>query len=112
MIKFFSRVAVMFPWFFYTLLFLDSMRFLDSAKVYNTETGILVKENVSREDLEDGWVRYTTRSLYYRGKSKDYWMHVRKVCTDRKANIIDKQDYCYKIDEEYIRSFNRTTDTP
>ena len=88
------------------------IKFLDNSKVYNTETGVLVKENVGREDLEDGWVRYTTRSLYYRGKSKDYWMHVRKVCTDRKANIIDKQDYCYKIDEEYVRSFNRTTETP
>ena len=88
------------------------IKFLENSKVYNTETSVLVKENVGMEELEDGWVRYTTRSLYCRAKAGDYWMHVRKVCTDKRGNIVDKQDYCYKIDEEYVRGFNRNTDTP
>ena len=85
------------------------MRFLENAKVYNTDTGVLLKENITREDLEDGWTRYTTRCLYYRSKNDGYFMHVQKVVVDRSASIIDKQDYCYLIDEDYIRSFNKYT---
>lgn len=87
------------------------MRFVENARVYNTETGILLKRNVTREDLGDGWTKWTTRSIYLRGKKGDYWMHVEKVAVDRDASIVDKQDYCYIVDEEYVRIFNKNTET-
>lgn len=87
------------------------MKFLDNAKVYNTETGILVKQNVTREDLEDGWTVYVTRSIYCKYRSSDYWMHVQKVVVDRSARVVDKQDYCYVVEEDFVRSFNKRTET-
>ena len=71
----------------------------------------MLKENVSREDLEDGWTLWVTRCIYWRSKSKDYWMHVQKVVVDRRASIVDRQDYCYVVDEDYVRSFNKNTET-
>ena len=86
------------------------MKFLENAKLYNTDTGLLLKENISVEDLGDGYTRYTTRCLYWRSKSKDYWMHKQTVCVDRRASIVDKQDYCYTIEEDYVREFNKSTE--
>lgn len=87
------------------------MKFIADARVYNTETGVLLKENVTREDLGDGWTRWTTRCIYYRNKGNDYWMHVQKVVVDRDASIVDKQDYCYIVEEDYIKAFNKNTET-
>lgn len=87
------------------------MRFVENARVYDTKTGVLLKENITREDLEDGWTRWATRRIYYRARKDDYWMHVQKVTVSRDASIVDKQDYCYIVDEEYIRTFNKNTET-
>lgn len=88
-----------------------SVRFVDSARVYNTESGVMMKMNFTREDLEDGWTRFITRSIYYRPKTRDYWMHVEKVTVDRDSSVVDRQDYCYIVDEDYVRMFNKSTET-
>ena len=87
------------------------MRFVENARVYNTDNGVLLKRNVSSEELGGGWTRWTTRSIYYRQKAEDYWMHVEKVVTERDASIVDRQDYCYVVDEDYVRTFNKNTET-
>lgn len=87
------------------------IRFMENARVYNTETGLLLKENVSIEELEDGWTRYVTRCIYLRGKKDGYWMHVQKVVVDRHARLVDKQDYGYVVDEEYVKNFNKYSET-
>lgn len=88
------------------------MRFMEHAKVYNTETGLLLKLNVTKEELEDGWTVYVTRGIYLKEKGGGYWMHVRKVAVDRHARVVDKQDYAYAVDEEFVKSFNKRTETP
>ena len=98
----------MFPWFCYFY----SMKFLANAKVYSTDSGVLLKENITREDLEDGWTRFTVRKIYYRGRAGDYWMYVERLVIDRTASIVDRQDYCYVVEEDYIRTFNKMTETP
>ena len=87
------------------------MRFVENARVYNTDNGLLLKRNVTREELGGGWTRWTTRSIYFRQKAEDYWMHVEKIVVDRDASLVDRQDYCYVVDEDYLKDFNKSTET-
>ena len=87
------------------------MRFVENARVYNTDNGLLLKRNVTREELGGGWTRWTTRSIYFRQKAEDYWMHVEKIVVDRDASLVDRQDYCYIVDEDYVKSFDKSTET-
>ena len=87
------------------------MRFVENARVYNTDNGLLLKRNVTREELGGGWTRWTTRSIYFRQKAEDYWMHVEKIVVDRDASLVDRQDYCYVVDEDYVKSFDKSTET-
>lgn len=80
------------------------------GKVYDTKNAYLVKEKWSIEDLSNGYTRYTAVKLYFRERSHDYFVHVRKVATDERSKVIDDAEHIRPVTDEYAKGFNRQTD--
>ena len=83
------------------------MRFVENARVYNTETGILLKRNVTREDLGEGYTRYKTMQLWYGNRSEEWFLTVNKTTVDRCCMVIDVCEYINPVDEEFVYNFRK-----
>lgn len=86
------------------------MKEVINTKTYNTETSTLVKYIVDEESLGDGYTLYKVRALYYKPRVKEYFLAVTKICTDRRNNIFDLQEYIVPVTREWASSFNRDTE--
>ena len=86
------------------------MKEVVNNRTYNTETSILVKYVVDEEALGDGYTLYKVRALYFKSRVKEYFLAVTKICTDRRNNIFDLQEYIVPVTREWAGKFNKTTE--
>ena len=86
------------------------MKEVINTKTYNTETSTLVKYIVDEESLGDGYTLYKVRSLYYKPRVQEYFLAVTKICTDRRNNIFDLQEYIVPVTREWAGGFDRDTE--
>lgn len=86
------------------------MKDVIGGKSYNTETSVLVKYAVKKEDLTNGYFRYVLMSLYCRMKGKDYFLYVSKVAVSPGDRVIDVSDEIYPVSEEFADNFSHKYD--
>lgn len=97
----------MFPWFCYFYCMTD----LINGKTYNTEKDIPKKFIVEEEELGDGYIRYTTRVVYYCERREEYYLYVNSTTTkNKRCEIFDTHGYIVPVSEEWARNFNRDTE--
>ena len=97
----------MFPWFCYFYCMTDVI----GGKTYNTEKDTPVKFIVDIEDLGEGYIRYSTRVIYYCDKRGDYYLYVNSTTTkNNRCEIFDTHGYIVPVSEELARSFNKNTE--
>lgn len=77
-------------------------------KTYNTETSTPVKYYVDVEELGDGFIRYSTKVVYFRNKDTSYFLYVKRVTTSNKrGDIFDIQEYLVPVTDEWVKQFGR-----
>lgn len=86
------------------------MKLQDRGKVYNTESGYLLKFFVKAEKLGEGYVRYTTYRLYSKKADGDYFLHIEKIATNKGTGVIDRRDYIYPVNDEFAANFDSSFD--
>lgn len=80
-----------------------------NGKVWNTDNSLLLKYVVDIEELGEGYIRYSVRSVMQRPREKDYFVYVSKVTTDKRGGIFDRSEYIVPVDEEYVKGFRRSS---
>lgn len=87
------------------------MRDYVNNKVYNTETATPVKYCVDVEELGDGWIRYSTKVVYYKDNEDEYFLYVKRVTTSNKwCDLFDVQEYIVPVTKDWVKVFNRHTE--
>ena len=81
------------------------MKELVDGKVYNTDTAVLVKFKSEVEDLTNGYTRFISRGLYYRGKKDDWFIYNKKVSVDSRLQVIDVIEYITPATDDIARDF-------
>lgn len=86
------------------------MKEVIGGRMYNTETSTLVKYCVVEEELGNGYTRYSTRAVYSKSRSDEYFLYVRQVTTDRQAYVIDICEWIVPVSDEWASKFRRGTE--
>ena len=94
-------------WFcyFWVMKYFDKLR----NRVYNSETGTLLKCCMDVEELGDGWTRNTLRKVMLKNEEDGYFVYVYKVTVDRRCRVKDVQEYIVPVKEDWVREFVRST---
>lgn len=85
------------------------MKELINGKVYDTSCAYLMKCVGEVEELGDGYVRYKTRNIYFRERSKDYFLYTYSVSTDNRSMVIDVNEYILPVSSDYAKTFCKGT---
>ena len=91
--------------YFYVMKYFDKLR----NRVYNSETGTLLKCCMDVEELGDGWTRNTLRKVMLKNEEDGYFVYVYKVTVDRRCRVQDVQEYIVPVKEDWVREFVRST---
>ena len=78
-------------------------------KIYNSDTGKLVKCVMDVEELGDGYTRNTMRKVMMKEEDGSYFIYYYKVTVDRWCKLADVQEYIVPVTEEWVNSFRRGT---
>ena len=77
-------------------------------KTYNTDTSTPVKYCVDVEELGDGYIRYSTKVVYFKNKDNSYFLYVKRVTTSNKrGDIFDIQEYIVPVKDNWVKQFGR-----
>jgi len=80
-------------------------------KTYNTDRDLPKKYFVDIEKLGEGYVRYTTRCVYYCERRDEYYIYVNSTTTsNRRGEIFDAHSYIIPVEYECAKDFNKETD--
>lgn len=87
------------------------MKYYDKGRnrIFNSDTGKLVKCVMDVEELGDGYTRNSMRKVMFKNEEDGYFLYVYRVTVDRYCKIFDIQEYIVPVSEEWMRGFRRST---
>lgn len=76
------------------------------TKVYDIKSAYLIKSVTRIDDLSNGYTQVTIMNLYVRQRAKDLFLHINKITTDPKCNIVDLTNWYYEVPDDFVKTFN------